>query len=149
MARYPIIGAAGIPYLAMVIRGMFNDVPVPTYRQEKIGRMTWLLTVMIVMYCISYHFPTSIKFESCFVAIILIETVILMKQLNWPAEDFTSGHLLFTLVTGVWFSILGIVGTLDHWPGLILSLLYFPVWFYVTPMLDDRPSGLEHQYHRI
>ncbi|CAH8373685.1 unnamed protein product [Eruca vesicaria subsp. sativa] len=76
MARYPIISATDIPYLGVLIRDMFKDVPVPTYRQERIGRMTWLLAVMIVMYCISYHFPTSIKFESCFVAMILIEAVI-------------------------------------------------------------------------
>lgn len=149
MARYPIIAAAGIPYLGMVIRCMFKDVPVPTYRQEKDGRMDWLAALMIVMYCISYNVPTSIKFESCFVAMIFIEAVILMKQLNWPAEDFTSGHLLLTIVTGILFGLLGLAGNYDGWTGFISTLLYFPLWTYVISMFDDSPSGLEHQYHRI
>lgn len=149
MARFKILGAASIPYIGMLIRCMFKDAPVPIYQLEMGGRYNLYFAVMIVMYCISYFVPTSIRPELCYSAMIFLVAVIAMVQLHWPAQDFTSRHMLFTALTGLFFTIQGIIGADGYWSGFIITLLYFPVWCCVISYFDDSPSGLEHQNHNI
>lgn len=105
MARYAILSAAMIPYLGMVIRCLFKDVPVPTYRLGVEGRENFFFAVMIIMYCISYNVQDRIRLAASIICLLLILGGVSIVQLSCPIQDFTLPHILPTMYLGVMYGI--------------------------------------------
>ncbi|CAA7038666.1 unnamed protein product [Microthlaspi erraticum] len=137
------MGGGSILYLGMVIRCLFKDVPVPTHRIGAEGRWScWFLAVMIFMYCISDNVP-----RAWLVALLLIIAGISIVQLSWaPAEDFTSNTMDVTMLVGIVFAFLGVIGSTSSWCDFIATLLYFPLVLLIISYIDPREQVLDHDF---
>uniref|UniRef100_A0A1J3JIT1 Uncharacterized protein n=1 Tax=Noccaea caerulescens TaxID=107243 RepID=A0A1J3JIT1_NOCCA len=137
MGRWVIVGAATIPYLGMVIRCLFKDVPVPRYRLGAVVRRSWYLAVMIFMYCISYNSQYGSRGEATLLSLDLILLGISLMQLSYPAGDFNLTHVVLTSLAGLMFASLGVIGTFSS-SEFTASLWYFPPSILILSVIDSR-----------
>lgn len=148
------MSVASIPYLGMVIRCLFKDVPVPRYRLGAEGRGSWFLAVMIFMYCISYNSQYGSRLEASLFSLTLILLGLSIMQLSYPAEDFLLVHFMFTILVGLMFAALGAIGTIS-WSDFIVSLFFFPLSILIVSVLDPHlvsmfdPTACNQQIVRL